>query len=470
MRRSGTCRTYQILSLYGWTGSTRCLNTQGISLMSARTLVRGPIVRLAAVSLGSNIVDGIRVAAFAVLTTAYADSALEVALVATVATLPKAFLSIPIGVMLDRWSKLRTLYLVNLARALILVGLAVALHLGAGSILLLCAFALFFGMLEELYDAASVLVVPDLTEPNQYLKSNATIRWVQELGNGAIGPFVGATLVGWSTTTPFTLSAGILLIIALALHSLQRSHLLMPDQSSAEGQRDEGGQENEWDECAAKVNNQPKAATIETRTRTFMKELWDGLVVTWRNPFARNIVAVFGIWNLFGWMPESILVVYVMEALEGGGDTYGLLLAITSVGALLGGLALLVTPDTVSVRWVTVLALGVYALTLAVPGIWPSFWVAAVAFFVQGIPLVLLSGALAAQIQLTIDRRFLGRVYAVIGTVVSLGMTAGLALGGVVADLTSTPFVFVLGGVGIGFAALISALTFSSTTASIKDD
>ena len=70
--------------------------------MSARTLVRGPILQLAAVSLGSNVVDGIRVAAFAVLTTAYAKSALEVALVATVATLPKVFLSIPIGVMLDR--------------------------------------------------------------------------------------------------------------------------------------------------------------------------------------------------------------------------------------------------------------------------------------------------------------------------------------------------------------------------------
>jgi len=232
----------------------------------------------------------------------------------------------------------------------------------------------------------------------------------------------------------------------------------------------EGGQEDAWDECAAEVNSQPTAATIETRTRTFMKELWDGLVVTWQNPFARNIVVIFGIWNLFGWMPESILVVYVIEALEGGGDTYGLLLAITSVGALVGGLALLVAPDTVSVRWATVLALGVYALTLAVPGIWPSFWVAAVAFFVQGLPLVLLSGALSAQIQLTINRRFLGRVYAVIGTVGSLGTTVGLALGGVVADLTSTPFVFVLGGVGIGFAALMSGLTFSSTTASIKDD
>jgi len=438
--------------------------------MSARTLVRGPIVRLAVVSLGSNIVDGIRVAAFAVLTAAYSDSALEVALVASVATLPKVFLSIPIGVMLDRWSKLRTLYLVNLARALLLVGLAVALYLGAGSILLLCAFALFFGTLEEFYDAASVLVVPDFTEPNQYLKSNATIRWMQELGNGAIGPYVGAALVGWSATTPFTLSAGMLLIIALALRSLQRSHLLMLDQSSVEGQYDEDRQGNAWDECAAEVNNQPTATTLENRTRAFIKELWDGLVVAWRNPFARNIVVVFGLWNLFGWMPESILVVYVVEALEGGGDTYGLLLAITSVGSLLGGLALLVTPDTVSVRWVTALALGVYALTIAVPGFWPSFWVAAVAFFVQGLPLVLLSGALAAQIQLTIDRRFLGRVYAVIGTVGSLGMTVGLALGGVVADLTSTPFVFVLGGVGIGFAALISALTFSSTTASIKDD
>ena len=435
--------------------------------MSARTLVRGPIVRLAAVSLGSNMVDGIRVAAFAVLTAAYAKSALEVALVATVATLPKVFLSILIGVMLDRWSKLRTLYVTNLARALLLVGLTVALYLGSGSILLLCAFALFFGTLEEFYDAASVLVIPDLAEPNEYLKSNAAIRWVQELGNGAIGPFVGAALVGWSATTPFTLSAGMLLIIALALRSLQRSHLLMLDQSSAKGQHDKGQQGNTWDECATEVNNQPTTTTIENRIRAFIKELWDGFVVTWRNPFARNIVAVFGLWNLFGWMPESILVVYVMEALEGGGDTYGLLLAITSVGALLGGLALLVTPNTVNVRWVTTLALGVYALTLAVPGIWPSFWVAAVAFFIQGLPLVLLSGALAAQIQLTIERDFLGRVYAVIGTVGSLGMTVGLTLGGVVADLTSTPFVFVLGGVGIGFVALISALTFSSTTASI---
>ena len=293
---------------------------------------------------------------------------------------------------------------------------------------------------------------------------------MQELGNGAIGPFVGATLVGWSTTTPFTLSAGILLIIALALHSLQRSHLLMPGQSSVEGQHDESRQENAREECAAKVNNQPKAATIETRTRTFMKELRDGLVVTWRNPFARKHRG--GIRDL-----EPLRLdagVYSRRLRHGGAGRWRRHLrpsaAITSVGALLGGLALLVTPDTVSVRWVTVLALGVYALTLAVPGIWPSFWVAAVAFFVQGIPLVLLSGALAAQIQLTIDRRFLGRVYAVIGTVVSLGMTAGLALGGVVADLTSTPFVFVLGGVGIGFAALISALTFSSTTASIKDD
>ena len=258
-----------------------------------------------------------------------------------------------------------------------------------------------------------------------------------------------------------------LLIIALALRSLQRSHLLMLDQPSAEGQHDEERQGNTWDESTAEVNTQPTTTTIENRIRAFMKELWDGLVVAWRNPFARNIVAVFGLWNLFGWMPESILVVYVMEALEGGGDTYGLLLAITSVGALLGGLALLVTPNTVNVRWVTTLTLGVYALTLAVPGIWPSFWVAAVAFFIQGLPLVLLSGALAAQIQLTIERDFLGRVYAVIGTVGSLGMTVGLTLGGVVADLTSTPFVFVLGGVGIGFVALISALTFSSTTASI---
>nr|WP_311153097.1 MFS transporter [uncultured Actinomyces sp.] len=438
--------------------------------MNVRALLRGPVARITAVSLGSNIVDGIRVAAFAVLAAGYADSALEVALVGTVATLPEVFLSIPIGVMLDRWSKLRTLYLANLARALLLMGLAVTLYLGAGSTLLLCAFALIFGTLEELYDSASVLVVPDLTEPNEYLKSSAAIRWVQELGNGAIGPSMGGVLVGWSATTPFTLSAGMLLIVALALRSLHRSHVLVPDQAPAEEQQDESRQGNECDERAMEATTQPTVTTLEDRIRIFIKELWDGLVVAWRNPFACNIVIVFGLWNIFGWMPESILIVYVLEALEGDGSTYGLLLVITSVGALLGGLALLATPDTVSVRRVTALALGVYALTIAVPGIWPNFWVAAVAFFVQGLPLVLLNGTVAAQMQLTIDRRFLGRVYAVIGTVGSLSMTVGLFLGGVVADLTSAPFVFVLAGVGIGVAALVASLTFSSTTASIKDD
>src|SRR5690606_3916993 len=110
----------------------------------------------------------------------------------------------------------------NVARALLLAGLALALFLGAGSVLLLCLFAFTFGILEKLYDSASVLVVPDLTEPNEYLRSNAAVRWVQELGNGAIGPYAGAVLVGWSEVTPFTLSTAVLLIVALILRSLDR--------------------------------------------------------------------------------------------------------------------------------------------------------------------------------------------------------------------------------------------------------
>lgn len=438
--------------------------------MNGCSFLRGPIARITAVSLGSNIVDGIRVSAFAVLTAGYADSALDVALVSTIATLPEVFLTIPIGAMLDRWSKLRTLYVVNLARALLLIGLAVALFLNVGSILLLCGFAFVFSTLEELYDSASVLVVPDLSEPNDYLKSNAVIRWVQELGNGAIGPFVGAALVGCSSTTPFTLSAAMLLIVALTIRSLHRSQLLVPTQQPDESEPDECLAGTEGKNGAEVVAPQPSKAVLKDRSRAFLKELRDGVVVACNNPFARNIVVVFGLWNLFGWMPESILIVYVLEALKGDASTYGLLLAITSVGALLGGLVLLVTPDSVSVRRVATLALGIYAATVAIPGIWPSIWVAAVAFFVQGLPLVLLSGTVAAQMQLTVDRRFLGRVYAVIGTVGSLCTTVGLFLGGVVADLTSTTFVFVLAGVGIGLAALVAASTFSSTTASIKDD
>lgn len=435
--------------------------------MSIQTFLRGPIARITAVSLGSNIVDGIRVAAFAVLAAGYADSALEVALVATVATLPEVFLSIPIGVLLDRWSKLRTLYVVNVARALLLAGLALALFLGAGSVLLLCLFAFTFGILEKLYDSASVLVVPDLTEPNEYLRSNAAVRWVQELGNGAIGPYAGAVLVGWSEVTPFTLSTAVLLIVALILRSLDRSRLLLTDQPHG-SQRETGSQG--VGSATDEESDHSTLTTLQGRTRLFLKELRDGLTVALNDPFARSIVIVFGLWNLFGWMPESILIVYVQEALGAGGSTYGQLLAITSIGALLGGLTLLIIPDTVNIRRVTALGLGIYALTIAVPGIWPNFWVAAVAFFTQGLPLVLLNGAVSAQMQLTIDRRFLGRVQAVIGTVGSLGMTLGLFLGGLVADLTSTPVVFVSAGAGVGVAALVAVCTFSSTMASIKDD
>ncbi len=432
-------------------------------------LMRGPVARITAVSLGSNIVDGIRVAAFAVLAAEYADSVWQVGLVATVATLPQVFLAIPIGVLLDRWSKLRTLVVVNLARAVMLAGLAAALYLGAGSILLLCGFAFVFGILEEFYDSASVLIVPDLTQPNEYLKSNAVIRWVQELGNGAIGPVVGAFLVGWSTTSPFTLSAAILLIVALALRSLNRSHVLLSEQSPTEQQAEPNDAENPPDGETAAQPSQVKASLGE-RTRAFFQELWAGIVVAWRNRFARSLVVVFGLWNLFGWMPESILIVYVLEALGSDASGYGLLLAVTSVGTLLGGLLLLVTPDKVSVRRVATIALAIYATTIAMPGIWPQFWVAAVAFFIQGLPMVLLSGTVSAQLQLTIERGFHGRVYAVTGTIGSLCMTAGLFLGGVIAEFTSTPFVFILGGAGIGAAAVVAAATFTPTLANIKDE
>jgi MFS family permease len=388
---------------------------------------------LLASSLASNIGDGVRVAAFALLAISITSDARLVALVATAGSVPALVLAIPIGVLIDRLDRSTVLIVVDLCRALLYVGLTVILVTDNLSILVLALFSAMIGTLEIAYDSGTFALVPTVTsDKTQLRKTNTAVRLVQEFGNGAVGPAIGAALYSVDKSLPLALSACLFFAASFILRSLRRGW-------TAPLSSDDG--------TADAANSARKSA--RTRVREMASDAIDGFRVASRTVQVAAIAVTFMAWNLFGWMPESILVVYVKESLDSPGYVYGLLLAITAIGAVIGGVVSLRLPQGLPDSAVLVGTLGVYGVTLLLPGVLPNVWVAAICFFIQGVPLIALSAVIGTIVQRAVPETHLGRVWTLISVSSSICASCGLALGGIFAEWLGPSVPFVVSGIAI---------------------
>lgn len=408
---------------------------------------------LAGASFASNLADGIRVAAFAVISTFQTDSSFEVGLTAAIAGLPSLLLSLFVGVVIDRVDKLTLLRVTNVVRMLILCVLAALLFSGNMSLHILWLLAFAFGVCEEFYDSAATLIVPELVANEELFRSNFLVGWVQELGNGAVGPFLGALLVAASGGAPFIAAVVVLIFAGLMLREIAKER--RPGSSErldcTQGSPPLGSAEPSLGVWAS-----GRAAVAK-----FVRELRQGIRFAFANRFARSIIVIYAIWNFFGWMPEGVLVVFVRDALEAPSSVFGTCLAATSLGSLLGGLIGLSTRINWSAKMAMGVGLCVYSFTMVVPAVLPSIPVALASFFIQGMPLIILGSAVVTEMQTTIPRRYYARVYSVIGAVGGSAMTGGLIFGGWLAEETSTNVVMLISGGGLLVAAVAAFVGFS---------
>lgn len=366
----------------------------------------------------SNLADGVLLIGVPLLALTFTRSPAQIALLSASFTLPWLLLSLPVGVLVDRYDRVRLLVMAMSVRAVVLVAAAVMGVAGQLTMPVLIGLLLVLGTAEVLADSAASVLVPAVVHRSRLAAANSRVFGVQQLMNAFIGgPLAGLVLglgVGWFFGLPAGLCVVALLLIRLGLAG----------------------------RVEAPVGSGP--ATSVTA------DLREGLRFLFGHEVLRPLLIASTVMNFAnaGYFAVHVLwVVGPQSAVGLDGQLYGVLLGATAAGALLGAVA----SDWLQQRVREARLIGAtWSLNsaLLLTAVVPDVRVIAPAFVIVGFTNMVSNVAYASMRQRVIPDSLRGRIG---GAARMLGygcLPIGAALAGLIAEVTG------VGAVLIGAATI----------------
>ncbi|MCR2817303.1 MFS transporter [Microbacterium sp. zg.Y1090] len=254
----------------------------------------------------SNLADGLAFVSMPLLAASMTDDPRLVAGLATLYALVRLLVALPIGVWVDRRDRRTLLVAANLLRGVALLVLALTVQFGVSSLVVLYAAMAVVGALESAADSAAVAMLPSLVDRKRLDSANGRVAAAQLFCDEFAGPPLGGLLFALAAAAPVFAMGGLWAaagLVALAL-PIRRSPQPQPD--------------------------------AEPARRSVYAEAREGIAWLARHRVV-GILALIGALASVGYMlPFSILVLFAEERLGLNGTGYGLLLAFSALGGLLG--------------------------------------------------------------------------------------------------------------------------------------
>jgi predicted MFS family arabinose efflux permease len=383
--------------------------------------------RLAGANLAAQSAEQISLAAVPIVAVlAFGAGPGEIGLLATAQTLPFLLLSIPAGLLADRWSRRRLMVAAEVLRAVSLVALLFATLFGQLSLALLALLG-FVGAAGTVgFSVAAPALVPSLVPQAALGAANSRLELARSIAFAA-GPALAGALVAWAGAASAFVLAAVLSAAAVAL-----------------------------------LLRLPEAPRGAPRTRHVMQELRDGARLVWRHALLRPILFTAIAWNIAWFVLQAAYVPYAMRSLGldasgvgvtlacyGAGMVVGALLAARVLRALPFGRAILVGPFT------SVAASLVMAATL----LWPTGGLAAISFFMFGAGPILWAITSTTLRQTVTPGAMLGQVSAIFLTVNTGVRPIGAALGGAIGAAYGEQACLIIAA--LGFVVQAGVITWS---------
>jgi MFS family permease len=371
--------------------------------------------RLYAASGVANLADGVNRVALPLLAATLTRDPVLVAGLTSLAFLPWLLFALPAGAVVDRVDRKRAMAAANGVRALALGGLAATVVTGTASLVVLYLVAFVVGAAETVYDSAARAMLPQVVGRDQLDRGNGLLTTVEEASQGFIGAPLGSVLFALAAAAPLLSTAGGFLLAAVLVLSIAGVH---------------------------------RPARIGDPT-TIRRDVAEGVRWLWRHSFLRGLTLVSASTSLVQSTTTGVLVLFALEDLGVGEAGYGLLLTAGGVGAVVGGLT--AAPLTGRIGRTATLVSGAVlsALTTAAVALTSNAVVAGVLFAVGTVGILFWNVLTMSLRQALIPEELFGRVQGGYRTLVWGGIPLGALLGGVLADATSVPTVFVVAGAGL---------------------
>jgi MFS family permease len=377
--------------------------------------------------------DGMRFVALPLLAITLTSSPARVASVMVAAGLPWPLLGLVAGIVVDRWDKNRLLVSTQAIRAAL--GFLTAFGVAAGqvSLIILVAFVFALNSCEVFYDVALHSYLPAIVDQTRLQWANSKLITAETVVFEFVGPAAGGFLFAKSTSLPFFFDAATFLFSAWVLRALSR--LRRPFVA-------------------------PVPAVPEPVGRSSIRsELADGLHWFSSHDLVRSLTFAAAFSNLGTGGLFAVLALFLKKDIGGGADTYGLLIALSVIGSVAGGLVASRLTRSGARRAICLSAAPVTALFLFVIAGSVSYVATAISLIASGLFVALVNVIAISLRQTLIPTDLIGRVTALHRVLCWGALPLGAILTGLVGQLLGVRTAISVCGAAI---LLLSAITLPS--------
>jgi len=342
------------------------------------------------------------------------------------------------GVVVDRFPRLRIMFLSDLLSGLVVTFIAVFSWLNYLQIWHIYVASLVFGFVEAFFFPAYQSVVPQIV-PSDMLVSANSLNGLSQRVTGILGPMLGAGLVAaGGTPLAFSLDALSFFVSAVCVWPILRARLY----------------ESARQINPADVNTQPRSVK-EAIKQGFMdlREGWDAIINV---PWIWITILIFGVLNIMEGSPRAVALPFLIkEDLGADVAVLGYFGSAFSLGYVLSALWLGQFKRLHRRGLLGYLSITVNGFLLLLFGLKFPIPVLVGAMFIYGVCYNIFALVWTNTLQEMVPNDKLGRVYAFdsLGSWVLLPI--GFALAGWGTDLVGAPTVFIIGGCGTILMTLI---------------
>ncbi len=359
-----------------------------MALGSARSPSLGPgYRRLFAASTISNLGDGIGTLAYPWLASAITRDPLLISIVVVLQRLPWLLVSLPAGVVADRYDRARVMVRANVARTALTVCVALAVlarqddlpspgELDAGGgpagtdvplFLMLTVAVFLLGVGEVLYDNAAQSYLPRLVPTEHLERANGRLWSAEQVANAFVGPPLGAWLLIGLFALPFFVDAATFALSAALVASI----------APALARAGSGPPGSTAEPAPAPIpagEPAPTGAPADDRASGWRAEIVEGFQWLWQHRLLRSLAIILGLLNMLGALGMASLVLFAQEELGTSPGEFALMSVGAAVGAVIGGWA----APLISARigpgpslWATLAGGGVASIVIGLLSSWP---------------------------------------------------------------------------------------------------
>lgn len=262
-----------------------------------------------------------------------------ISLVSFASMIPWLVLSLPLGVVIDRVERRRLLTLSTAARGAlygIVTLLIISEQLNIG---LLIALVTLIAVFEVVFDMSAQAFLPSLVEPEHLERANGRLYATEVIANSFVGLPIGAVLFATAAFTPFGVQTIALVVAALLILGLRPRTPFVP------------------------VAHERASLWVEMRT---------GLRWLAEHRLLRLLAVLLGLVNMAHMFAASVFAKFARDVLDIGPRGFGLLLAVSAGGAIVGGLIGDRVAKMLGPAMALVISYGMFAVLDLLPGIFPN--------------------------------------------------------------------------------------------------